>query len=63
MFALFDDEKTGYVSVKALRRICKELDEDIPEYEIQDMIARADADKDGLVSEEEFYQIMTGKEV
>lgn len=32
VFALFDDEKTGFVSIKNLRRICKELGESIQEH-------------------------------
>lgn len=59
MFNLFDDEKTGFVSVKNLRKITKELGEQIDEHELQEMIDKADLDNDGLVSEEEFYQIMT----
>ena len=61
VFSLFDDEKTGFVSIKNLRRICKELGEAIDEHELQEMIDKADLDNDGLVSEEEFYQIITGK--
>lgn len=63
VFALFDDEKTTFVSIKNLRRVCKELGETISEHELQEMIDRADKDNDGLVSEEEFYQILTGKGV
>jgi centrin-1 len=59
VFNLFDDEKTGFVSVKNLRKITKELGEQIDEHELQEMIDKADLDNDGLVSEEEFYQIMT----
>ena len=32
VFALFDDEKSGYVSVTSLRRICKELGENLEEF-------------------------------
>lgn len=51
VFALFDDEKTGYISIKNLRRIVRELGDTVEEYELQEMIDRADLDKDGLVSE------------
>ena len=61
VFNLFDDEKTGYISIKNLRRVAKELGETIDDSELQEMIERADADNDGLVSEEEFYNIMTKK--
>ena len=59
VFALYDDERTGFISVKNLRRIAEELGENVPEEELQELITRADTDQDGLVSEEEFYVIMT----
>jgi centrin-1 len=61
VFKLFDDEKTGYIGIKNLRRIAKELGETMDDNELQEMIDRADTDNDGLVSEEEFYNIMTKK--
>lgn len=41
--------------------MAKELGETIDDGELQEMIERADTDNDGLVSEEEFYNIMTKK--
>lgn len=61
IFALFDDERTGYISVKNLRRVAQQLGENIPEGELEELIARADTDHDGHVSEEEFYVIVTRK--
>ena len=61
IFNLFDDEKTGFISIKNLRRVAKELGETIDDSELQEMIERADTDNDGLVSEEEFYNIITKK--
>lgn len=52
---------SGYIAIKNLRRVAKELGEDISESELQEMIVRADLDHDDLVSEEEFYQIITKK--
>lgn len=59
IFALYDDERTGYISIKNLRRVAQELSENITEDELQELITRADVDCDGLVSEEEFYTILT----
>jgi Ca2+-binding EF-hand superfamily protein len=53
--------KLGYISIKNLRRVAKELGETIDDSELQEMVERADNDNDGLVSEEEFYNIMTKK--
>jgi centrin-1 len=59
VFALYDDERTGFISVKNLRRIAQDLGEEVSEQELQELIVRADLDNDGLVSEDEFYEIMT----
>ena len=59
IFALYDDERTGYISIKNLRRVAQELNENISEEELQELIVRADVDQDGLVSEDEFYTIIT----
>lgn len=61
VFPLYDDEKTDHISVKNLRRVAMDLNEDITEEELQEMIDRADEDKDGLVNFEEFYTILTRK--
>jgi len=59
IFALYDDERTGFISIKNLRRVAQELSEDISEEELQELVTRADTDCDGLVSEDEFYSILT----
>lgn len=61
IFYLFDDERTGFISVKNLRRIADELGENVSNEELEELIKRADLDQDGLVSEEEFYTILTRK--
>ena len=61
VFRLFDDDKSGFISLKNLRRVAKELGETMTEEELMEMIERADNDADGQVSPEEFYNIMTKK--
>jgi centrin-1 len=51
VFALFDDAKTGFISIKNLRQVVKEVGESIDDSELQEMIERADIDNDGLISE------------
>jgi centrin-1 len=62
IFSLFDEEHTGFISLKSLKKVVKDLGDNIDEAELQVMIERADLDRDGQVSEEEFYNIMTRKE-
>lgn len=57
-FRLFDDDETGKISFKNLKRVAKELGENMTDEEIQEMIDEADRDGDGEISEEEFYRIM-----
>ncbi|XP_072288967.1 uncharacterized protein cetn4 [Eucyclogobius newberryi] len=57
-FRLFDDDCTGKISFKNLKRVAKELGEALRDEELQDMIDEADRDGDGEVSEEEFLRIM-----
>ena len=57
-FRLFDDDETGKISFKNLKRVAKELGENMTEEELQDMIDQADRDGDGEINPDEFYRIM-----
>ena len=59
IFNCYDDEKTGYISVKNLRKLTRDMGLNIGEQELEEMVEKADLDKDGLVSEEEFYNVLT----
>ena len=58
IFKLFDEDNTGFITFRNLKRICQELGEDIPDSELQDMIEEADKDGDGKVSSDDFWKIM-----
>lgn len=58
---MFDDDKTGKISYKNLKKVSHELGEPLTDEELKEMIERADNDKDGEVSFDEFYTIMTKK--
>lgn len=47
-FQLFDTEKSGRISIRDLRRIAKEVGEDIRDEELQSMIDEFDTDGDGF---------------
>ncbi|XP_047208814.1 caltractin [Girardinichthys multiradiatus] len=57
-FRLFDDDETGKISFKNLKRVAKELGENLTDEELQEMIDEADRDGDGEVNEQEFLRIM-----
>jgi centrin-3 len=77
-FQLFDEEGNGKITLKNLRRVAKELGEDIDDEELQAMIDEFDLDGDGesmwlciydisnlciVVNEQEFISIMTESSV
>eukprot|EP00515_Schizochytrium_aggregatum_P000128 CAMPEP_0202035478 /NCGR_PEP_ID=MMETSP0962-20130828/902_1 /ASSEMBLY_ACC=CAM_ASM_000488 /TAXON_ID=4773 /ORGANISM="Schizochytrium aggregatum, Strain ATCC28209" /LENGTH=166 /DNA_ID=CAMNT_0048599489 /DNA_START=67 /DNA_END=567 /DNA_ORIENTATION=+ len=61
VFNLFDDDNTGKITHRNLKRVANELGETMTEAELSEMIERADTDNDGEISFEEFYAVMTKK--
>jgi centrin-1 len=57
-FRLFDEDDSGKISFKNLKRVAKELGENMSDEEIQEMIDEADRDGDGEICDEEFFRIM-----
>mmetsp|Transcript_13589 Transcript_13589/g.9773 ORF Transcript_13589/g.9773 Transcript_13589/m.9773 type:complete len:193 (+) Transcript_13589:58-636(+) len=62
VFSLFDDDNTGAISFRNLKRVATELGENLTDDELQEMIDEADRDGDGLINEEEFYRVMRKRE-
>ncbi|KAL0215742.1 hypothetical protein P9112_007926 [Eukaryota sp. TZLM1-RC] len=56
-FRLFDDDNTGKITFKNLKRVARELGEQMADEEIEEMIQEADLDGDGAVSLDEFMRI------
>ena len=59
VFNLFDIDQTGYIELKNLKQIARELGESLSEGDIIELISKSDTDGDGKVSFEEFYNIMS----
>mmetsp|Transcript_3851 Transcript_3851/g.5092 ORF Transcript_3851/g.5092 Transcript_3851/m.5092 type:complete len:117 (+) Transcript_3851:101-451(+) len=57
-FHLFDDDETGKITFKNLKRVAKELGETMTDDELQEMIDEADRDGDGEISQDEFLRVM-----
>ncbi|KAJ1801699.1 Calcium-binding component of the spindle pole body (SPB) half-bridge [Coemansia sp. RSA 2399] len=58
-FKLIDENNSGKITIGHLRRIARELGEEIKDDELQAMIEEFDVDNDGGINEEEFIKIMT----
>ncbi|KAJ1440159.1 hypothetical protein B484DRAFT_443630, partial [Ochromonadaceae sp. CCMP2298] len=57
-FALFDDDHSGRITLKNMKRVARELGENLSEDELQAMIDEFDRDQDGEISSDEFMYIM-----
>jgi len=57
-FQLFDEDGTGKITLRNLRRVARELGESLSEDELQSMIDEFDTDLDGKISRQEFEAIM-----
>lgn len=61
VFNLFDDDKTGYISMQNLKRVTNELGENMTDGELLEMIERVDSSGEGQVNFDDFFKIMTRK--
>ena len=58
VFQFFDDDDTGKITFKNLKRVAKELGEDISDDHLREMIDEADLNGDGEVDENEFIYLL-----
>jgi centrin-3 len=56
--ALFDEDGSGGISVRNLRRVARELGEVLSDDELQAMIDEFDKNSDGVIDQDEFFAIM-----
>jgi centrin-1 len=57
-FRLFDDDESGSVTLKDLKRVAEGLNESMTDEELQEMIDEADREGTGEVSLDDFMRIM-----
>merc|ERR1711907_352432 len=62
-FKLMDDDETGKISLKNLKRVAKELGETMTEEDLLEVIAESDKDGDGELSVDEFLAVMKKNEL
>ncbi|BGP14353.1 hypothetical protein JCM10213_004480 [Rhodosporidiobolus nylandii] len=58
-FKLFDEDNTGKISFRNLKKVARELGENLTDEELMAMIEEFDLDMDGEISESEFIKIMS----
>ena len=57
-FQMFDSNRTGKITFADLKRVAKELGEELTDQELHEMINEADTDNDGEISFEEFVALV-----
>ncbi|GAB9464120.1 hypothetical protein Gpo141_00001561 [Globisporangium polare] len=57
-FALFDEDGSGQITLRKMRRVAKELGENLGDDELQAMIDEFDQNQDGEIDQTEFFSIM-----
>jgi len=58
VFPLFDVDDKGFITLTDLKRVTKELNENLSERELMDMIQEADVESNGRISKENFLILM-----
>ena len=63
VFKLFDEDRTGEISVENLKKVARELGEEISEEELKEILLRADLDGDGKLTFDDFHDVIVKKTV
>merc|ERR1711904_71507 len=63
VFALFDTDKTGEISVANMRAIADQVGDQVSDDELGDIVGKNDMDNDGKLTFEDFYNVLTKKAV
>lgn len=58
LFSIFDPQGTGKITAESLKKLCKEIDWEINEDEIEEMIEIGDINKDGALDKKEFFNLL-----
>ena len=58
-FRLFLDDDSDKITFKHLKKVARDLGENMTDEELQEMIEEADRDGDGAISESDFIRIMS----
>ena len=61
IFLKYDKTKRGYFDINDLKRVSRELGENVEEEVLEEMIKSIDSDMDGKVSFNDFYNAMNKK--
>lgn len=59
---MFDKEQRGYIPVADFKVILKELDEELPDNEAEQIVKELDSDGSGTIDFEEFIEAMIGED-
>jgi len=62
VFAMFDEAGTGKIDFKALKKVARELGENLSDEDLQSMVEHADKGHLGYVSKNDFYRLMKKKQ-
>ena len=54
----FDEESTGKITFRNLKKVAQELGEDLTDEELGEMLDEADRNGDGAIDQDEFFRVM-----